>query len=254
MKKIFLLSLPAILFLAFPIINAFIFTPYSAFIKALVKQETLVAFRLSFVTAFLSTLISFLIGTPFAYFLTNTKRKYVFLDILIDIPNVLPPIIMGIILLQAYGRSSLAGRALAVFGIEIPFSTLAVVVAQSFISIGYYLKVAYSAFVGVDRALKEEGLSIGLDELGVLVYIYLPVVRKGLVVGILGTFSRALGEFGATIVFAGNVFGKTQTISLYIYSLFVQDQEQTLCVSIFMIIFSYIILYIAKRTLNNVDY
>lgn len=254
MKKIFLFSLPAIIFLAFPFIYAFVVAPYSVFLKSLSDDKTLIALNISFVTAFLSTFISFVIGTPFAYFLANKKRKMIFLDILIDIPNVLPPIIMGVILLIAYGRSSLVGRFLSIFGIEIPFSILAVVIAQIFVSISYFLKVAYSAFVGVDRTLKEEGLSIGLDELGVLIYIYLPVVKKGLVVGMLGTFSRALGEFGATIMFAGNVFGKTQTISLYIYSLFVENQDETLCVSLFMIVFSYVILYIAKRTLNNVDY
>ncbi|WP_039766658.1 molybdate ABC transporter permease subunit [Caldicellulosiruptor sp. F32] len=254
MKKVFILSVPFLIFLLLPFLNLLFVVPYSKLFNMITKKETITAFGLSFFTASICCILAFLIGTPFAYLLASTKRRIAFLELIIDLPNVLPPILMGVLLLLLYGKVGFVGRILDKASLEIPFTTFAVILAQLFVSIGYYLKVAYSSFLAINKQLKEEGLILGLDELGILWRVYLPVARKGLVIGILGTFSRALGEFGATVVFAGNVFGKTQTISLYLYKLYVQNQEETYSVSFVMIIISYLILYLTKKLLNNVDY
>ncbi|BCS81971.1 molybdate ABC transporter permease [Caldicellulosiruptor diazotrophicus] len=254
MKKIFFLSVPFLLFLLLPFINLILVVPYTTLINALTKEETITAFGLSFFTAAICSILAFLLCTPFAYLLSSLKKKNEFLEILIDLPNVLPPIITGVLLLLLYGRMGFLGRYLSKIGFEIPFTTSAVVLAQLFVSMGYYLKVSYTSFLAVDKQLKEEGYILGLDELGLLFKVYLPVCKKGIVIGILGTFSRALGEFGATVVFAGNVYGKTQTVSLYIYKLYAQNQDEVYCVSFIMIAISYLLLYITKKLLNNVDY
>lgn len=254
MKKILFLSIPFLLFLLLPFINLGFVLRYGMLISSLTKKETLTVFSLSFFTAAVCSVLAFLLCTPFAYFLSSLKKKSEFLEIMIDLPNVLPPIIIGVLLLLLYGKMGFLGRFFSIIGFEIPFTTLAVVIAQLFVSMGYYLKVAYTSFLAVDKQLKEEGYILGLDELGILLRIYLPVCKKGLVIGILGTFSRALGEFGATVVFAGNVYGKTQTVSLYIYKLYVQNQDEVYCVSFIMIAISYFLLYITRKFLNNVDY
>jgi len=156
------------------------------------------AVTLSLVTSLTSTAASLVFGTPLAYYLSRPGRRlYRLVDTLIDLPTVLPPSVAGLALLLAFGRQGLIGRFL---GIQIPFTTLAVVMAQTFIAAPLYIKAAAIGFAAIDPELKE---AAGLDGAGrwqVFRHITVPMAWMGLVGGMMMCWARALGEFGATIL------------------------------------------------------
>ncbi len=186
------------------------------------------ALQLSLFTATLTTLISMLAGTPIAWVLARTPVAYILaryrfwgitlLDTVIDLPMVLPPAVAGVALLVTFGRNGLVGQYLARLGIELPFTTAAVVIAQIFVAAPFYIRAAKSGFAGVDIHLEQISATLGESTLGTFRRVTLPLARKSLIGGAILTWTRALGEFGATILFAGNLAGRTQTMPLAIYT------------------------------------
>jgi molybdate transport system permease protein len=177
------------------------------------------ALQLSLFTATLTTLISMLAGTPVAYILARYRFWGItLLDTVIDLPMVLPPAVAGVALLVTFGRNGLVGQYLARLGIELPFTTAAVVIAQIFVAAPFYIRAAKSGFAGVDIHLEQISATLGESTLGTFRRVTLPLARKSLIGGAILTWTRALGEFGATILFAGNLAGRTQTMPLAIYT------------------------------------
>ena len=182
------------------------------------------ALRLSLFTATITTISAIIIGTPLAYLLARYRHwALTGLDILIDLPMVLPPAVAGIALLAAFGRNGLLGQTLSQFGIELPFTITAVVIAQTFVSAPFFIRAAKSGFADVDPRLEQISATLGESTLGTFRRVTLPLAKNALVGGAIMTWSRALGEFGATILFAGNFIGKTQTMPLAIYSALQSD-------------------------------
>ena len=138
-------------------------------------------------------------------------------DTLIDLPLVLPPAVAGVALLVLYGRVGILGRYLNMFGISIAFTTLAVIMAQIFVASPFYLRQAKSLFEQLDPAYEQTARTLGASSVRTLVQVTIPMTATGLVSGAVMTFGRALGEFGATIIFAGNLPGVTQTMPLAVY-------------------------------------
>jgi len=164
-----------------------------------------------------------LAGTPLAYLLARRRfRGRTALDTLIDLPMVLPPSVAGIALLVAFGRRGLVGQYLTVAGIELAFTQMAVVLAQIFVAAPFYIKAAAAGFAGVDRELEQAAALDGATPLQVARYVTVPLAWTSLFGGAVMTWARALGEFGATIIFAGNFVGRTQTMPLAIYQGFEQ--------------------------------
>ena len=177
------------------------------------------ALRLSLFTSIISIVIVILVGTPIAYVLARYQFWGAFLlDILVDLPMVLPPAVAGVALLVAFGRNGTVGQFLVSLGIELPFTTAAGIMAQVFVSAPFYIRAAKAGFFNVDRRLEQISATLGESTLGTFRRITLPLARKTLIGGAIMTWSRALGEFGATILFAGNISGRTQTMPLAIYS------------------------------------
>lgn len=194
-------------------------------------------------------LIVVLSGTPLAYLLARRRgRAAPALEILLDLPTVLPPAVAGLALLMAFGRRGLFGAGLAALGIQLPFTAAAVVMAQTFVAAPYYIKAAALGLSGVSRELEEAAALDGATPVETFRHVTLPLAWQGHVGGVALCWARALGEFGATIIFAGNLPGRTQTMPLAVYLGFEVDLTRALTLGAILLAISFVIL-LAVRTI-----
>ena len=176
------------------------------------------ALLLSLGTSLISLAIIVVLGVPLAYLLARRRFPGVRLvDTLVDLPIVLPPAVAGLALLMAFGRRGIAGQWLAELGLAIPFTTTAVVLAQIFVAVPFFVRAAKSGFARIDHDVEEAAADLGATPWRVFWRVTLPLARPALTAGAVLAWARALGEFGATIMFAGNLPGVTQTMPLAIY-------------------------------------
>jgi len=168
-------------------------------------------------------------------------------DTLIDLPMVLPPAVAGIALLMAFGRRGLLGPSLSSIGIELPFTVAAVVIAETFVAAPFYVRSAKAGFAGVDRKLEQMSALLGVSNFRTFLRITLPLSAPSLFGGLLMTWARALGEFGATIMFAGNFPGRTQTMPLAIYSGLESNLDSALALAVILVIVSFAILFVVRK-------
>lgn len=179
------------------------------------------ALLLSSWTSLVSLVVVVVSGIPIAYVLARSRFPGIrFVDALIDLPIILPPSVAGIALLAAFGRRGLLGESFERFGISLAFSTIAVIIAQSFVSAPFFIRTARAGFSRIDRSIEEAAADLGATPFRVFWHITLPLSRASLIAGAVLAWARALGEFGATIMFAGNREGVTQTMPLAIYERF----------------------------------
>jgi molybdate transport system permease protein len=179
------------------------------------------ALALSLVTTLASLALAVALGTPLAYALARRRPPgRAVLEALVDLPIVLPPAVAGLALLLVLGRRGWIGGPLEALGISIPFTTVAVVLAQTFVAAPFFVRAARTGFAGVDRDLEDAARVDGAAEAGVFRHVTLPLAAPALAAGLVMTWARALGEFGATIMFAGNFAGRTQTLPLVVYAEF----------------------------------
>ncbi len=240
------------LYLALPILALFLRVTPDMFFTSLKDPDVISALWISIFTTVMTLVVVIVVGTPFAYF--HSKYSYpgkVIVDTLIDLPLVLPPAVAGVALLVLYGRVGLLGRYFNMFGIQLAFTTLAVIMAQVFVSSPFYIRQAKSLFDQLDPAYEQTARTLGASSFRILTLVTLPMTAGGLVSGAVMTFGRALGEFGATIMFAGNLPGVTQTMPLAVYVGMEGDINVGLTISILLVIISFtmmiIIKYIQKR-------
>jgi molybdate transport system permease protein len=189
------------------------------------SSAVLAALGLSLVTTAISLVVTVAIGLPLAYVLARRSfRGRWLVEAIVDLPIVLPPSVAGLALLLVLGRRGLLGGPLASAGLDIAFTTVAVVIAQAFVSAPFFIRSARAGFLGVDRDLEDAARVDGASELRLFREVTVPLAAPALAAGLVMTWARALGEFGATIMFAGNVEGRTQTLPLVVYSEF-QDGD-----------------------------
>lgn len=195
------------------------------------------ALGLSLRTTLLSLALILLLGTPLAYWLGRYQFRYKkAVETLIDLPTVLPPSVAGIALLLAFGRRGPIGGWLEAQGIQIAFSTTAVIIAQVFIAAPFYVRAASLGFAAIDSEIVQAAQIDGANRWQALRYIILPLASPALLSGGVMSWARAMGEFGATILFAGNFPGRTQTMPLAIYLGFEQDFDSALTLSVLLIL------------------
>jgi molybdate transport system permease protein len=210
--------------------------------------SVLQAMKLSLVTSALAALFAVLAGTPLAYALANWEfRGRSLVEILIDLTLVLPPSVAGVALLIAFGRRGAFGPALAVFGIHLPFSTAAVVLAQLFVAAPFFVRAARIGFEAIDQQLQEAATTEGASPWQLFRFVMLPLAWRAVLGGLVLCWTRALGEFGATILFAGNMPGRTQTMPLAIYLGFERDIGVALALSVILMAVSAILLFALRR-------
>jgi molybdate transport system permease protein len=203
-------------------------------------------------TTSITLVVTLVFGTPVAYLLARYNfpfRRAV--DTLLDLPTVLPPSVAGVALLMAFGRRGLVGEWLEIWGLHIAFTQVAVVLAQTFIAAPFYVKAATLGFASVDRDLEQAAALDGAGTRQVFRFITLPLARSALLSGAVMTWARALGEFGATIIFAGNYPGRTQTMPLAIYIGFELDLNVALTLSVILVGCSFAVLLTVKGLLQR---
>jgi molybdate transport system permease protein len=230
------LSFPLLVFLALPLAALFYRASFANVVGTLQQESAWQAIHLSITTTLTTTFIVVLSGTPVAYLLARrTFRFKRLLDTLIDLPSVMPPSVAGVALLMAFGRQGVIGPLLDLFGISIAFTSVAVVIAQTFIAVPFYIRAATLGFAAIDREIEQSAMLDGATNLQVFRHITVPLSWAALVSGAVTAWARALGEFGATILFAGNFPGRTQTMPLAIYIGFEIDLDIALTLSVILI-------------------
>jgi molybdate transport system permease protein len=240
------------LFLLLPCLSLLSRVPASEFIESIANPQVTQAILLSGLTTGVTTLITILAGTPVAFLLA--RRRFAgktVLDTLIDLPVLLPPSVAGIALLMAFGRRGALGGVLSAAGIEIPFTAAAVVLAQLFVAAPLYIKSAVAGISAVDAEHEQSARIDGASPWNTFRLITLPLSSHALAGGAIMTWARALGEFGATIIFAGNFPGKTQTMPLAIYMGFEIDFRIALTLSLILLTVSFAVLLIVRTLLRQ---
>jgi len=198
-----------------------------------IDEAVLAALRLSFVTTFVSLSLTLVFGTPLAYLLARRRfpgRRFV--EALVDLPIVLPPAVAGLALLLALGRRGPAGS----LGLELAFTTVAVILAQTFVSAPFYIRSARGAFATVHRDLEDAARMDGGGEWQAFRSVTVPLAMPVLAGGAILAWARALGEFGATIMFAGNIEGVTQTLPLAVYAEFQSSLDSSIAAAAILVV------------------
>jgi molybdate transport system permease protein len=236
-----------LLFLLLPVVAVFLQVPPGDLLSALGSSAARDALRVTAETISIAMLAILVFGTPAAYWI-STRRGALrdALVTLVELPLVLPPAVAGIGLLVAFGRAGLLGGTFDALGIDIAFTKVAVVLAVTFVASPFYLRTAIASFEVVDSALPAAARTLGAGPGRVFARVMLPLSRSGLGAGAALAFARGLGEFGATIMFAGSLQGVTQTLSLAIYEQFDLDFDVALAISALLIVLSALVLLSVK--------
>jgi molybdate transport system permease protein len=229
--------------LGLPLVSLLVRLSPGALLERLREPLVLQALRLSLITSLSATLIVVALGLPVAYLLAMREfRGKRALETLIDLPMVLPPTVAGVALLTAFGRNGLAGHALGAVGITLPFTTLGVVVAQAFVAAPFFIGAARAGFTEVDRKYLDAAATLRASPARAFLSVLVPLAAPGLLAGAATGWARALGEFGATITFAGNMPGITQTMPLAVYLALQSDLEAAIALSVLLLLFSLTVL------------
>ena len=237
----------ALTFLTLPIVAIFVNSSPGDLIASLGERGALDALWLSLRATAAAIAIILLVGTPAAYLLaTRSFRGKALVVTLIELPLVLPPAAAGIALLAALGPSGILGGAIEAAGIQLSFATAGVVVALTFVSSPFYVRQAMAAFAAVDRTLLDASRTLGASEARGFLRVMIPVALPGLAAGTALAVGRSLGEFGATLMFAGSFQGITQTVPLAIYDRLSTDFDSALALSAVLVAVSAAILLAVK--------
>lgn len=252
MTILWALSLPLVAFLLLPLIALLLRISPATLLGHLLQPQVAQAIALSMVTTTTTLLLTLVVGTPVGFLLGRREfRGRQVVDTLIDLPMVLPPAVAGIALLLAFGRRGIFGQYLDDFGIHIAFTQTAVVMAQLFVAAPFYVKATATGFAAIDAELEQAAALDGAAWWQIFVLITLPLARTALLGGAVMTWARALGEFGATIIFAGNFPGRTQTMPLAIYLGFEIDLDVALTLAIILLVASFLVLLVVKGLLGQ---
>jgi molybdate transport system permease protein len=241
------LAVPALLgmaFLVLPLAGLLVRAPWSTLPHRLTQPGVLAALRLSVLSASLATAVSLVLGVPLAWLLARTAfpgRRLV--RALVTVPLVLPPVVGGVALLLVLGRRGLLGGWLdATFGITLPFTTTGVVIAEAFVAMPFLVISVEGALRGADARYEEAAATLGASRWTAFRRVTLPMAAPAVAAGAVLCWARALGEFGATITFAGNFPGRTQTMPLAVYLALEQDLDAAIVLSLVLLLVSVTVL------------
>ncbi len=245
------LALPAgvaVLFLVLPLVGMLLRAPWADLPALLVQAQALRALRLSLLTATLATVLSLLCGVPLAWVLARSAfRGVAVLRALVTLPLVLPPVVGGVALFLAFGRTGVVGQYLdRWFGVTLPFTTTAVVMAETFVAMPFLIVTVEGALRSADRGLEEAAATLGSRPFATFARVTLPLVAPSVAAGAVLCWARALGEFGATITFAGNLPGVTQTMPLAVAQAFATTPEAAVALSLVLLAVSVTVLALLR--------
>lgn len=236
------------LFVLLPLVAMALRVQWTHFGELITSESSLAALRLSLQTSATSAALCVLCGVPMSLLLARSEfRGLSLLRSLVLIPLVLPPVVGGIALLYTFGRQGLLGRHLEVLGLQIAFSTTAVVLAQTFVALPFLVISLEGALRTAGTRYEAAAASLGARPSRVLLRVTLPLVMPALLSGTVLSFARALGEFGATITFAGSLQGTTRTLPLEIYLQRESDPEAAVALSFVLMIVAVAVIAVARR-------
>ncbi|GCF06826.1 molybdate ABC transporter permease [Dictyobacter arantiisoli] len=228
------------LFLGIPLVSLFFREQPSVIWNELLQPDIFQSLQLSVVTTTISTLLTILFGLPVAYLLVRTRfRGQAVLETLVTLPTVLPPVVAGVALLLSFGRMGLIGHYLDLVGITIPFTTVAVVMAQIFIAAPFFINSTKAGLEQLDRRYELAAYTLRASPFYTFWHVVLPLIRPALLSGIGLSWARALGEFGATITFAGNFPGTTQTMPIAVYIASESDLDKSIALAVVLLAVSF---------------
>jgi len=234
----------ALAFLIVPLIALLSQAPWGSFVDILRNPAALDALRLSIVTSLLATCVALVFGVPLAWLLARDVLPGTrFWRALVLVPLLLPPVVAGVTLLAAFGRRGLVGQWLySGLGVQLPFTTVGVILAETFVAMPFLIITLEGGFRGVNRQYEEAASTLGASAWTTFRRITLPMVWPAVVAGTVLCWARALGEFGATITFAGNFPGVTQTMPLAVYTALESDRGVAIALSIVLLAVSITVL------------
>jgi len=237
-------ALIAVLFLLLPLAGLLIRAPWGRLGAALSGTDATQALILSLWTATVSTAISTVIGVPLAWVLARSSFPgQRLLRALVTLPLVLPPVVCGVAFLLGFSRTGIVGRYLdSWFGLTIPFTPLAVVMAETFVAMPFLIITVEGAFRSADQGFEEAAATLGAKRLTVFRRITLPMIAPSLGAGAVLCWARALGEFGATITFAGSFPGQTETMAIAVYYALENDPDAAIALSLVLLLVSVVVL------------
>jgi molybdate transport system permease protein len=231
-------------FLAIPLVGLLSKAPWSTLWSDLTNPVAVDALKLSLICSLWATALSLMLGVPLAWVLARTRlpgRNLV--RALTTLPMVLPPVVGGVALLLAFGRDGLLGRLLYDwFGIQLTFSTAGAVLAETFVAMPFLIITVEAALVSMDGRYEEAAASLGAGRWTTFWRVTLPTISPSLVAGAALTWARALGEFGATITFAGDIQGRTQTLPLAVYLALQENEPVAIALSLALLAVSIVVL------------
>ncbi|MEU7759171.1 MULTISPECIES: ABC transporter permease [Micromonospora] len=231
-------------FLVLPLAGLLLRAPWTTLPQRLTEPGVLTALRLSLETATVATLLCVALGVPLAWLLARVEfpgRRLV--RALVTVPLVLPPVVGGVALLLVFGRRGLVGSWLdETFGVTLPFTTAGVVLAEAFVAMPFLVIAVEGALRGADPRYEEAAATLGAGRFTTFTRVTLPLVAPGVAAGAVLCWARALGEFGATITFAGNYPGRTQTMPLAVYLALETDLQAAIVLSLILLTVSVVIL------------
>jgi molybdate transport system permease protein len=237
-------------FVLLPIVALIVRAPWAHLASSLGSNGAWVALRLSLVVSIAATVISAILGVPVAWVLARSRaRARSAIRALIVLPIVLPPVVGGIGLLAALGRTGLVGRWLERVGIQLPFTTAGAIVAATFVSMPLLVLAAEAGFRSLDGRLEDAASTLGGSRAYVFRRVTVPLIAPQLVAGATLAWARALGEFGATVTFAGNLAGRTQTLPLAVYQAREADPGAAVMLSLLLVVVSALILFSMRHRL-----
>jgi molybdate transport system permease protein len=238
--------------LALPLLVLLLHGVDAGFTGYLADPSVIAAARLSIITSVISLIITLLLGTPLAYVLARWSFPHkVAVETIIDLPIVLPPMVAGIGLLLAFGRNGLLGGPLFALGIRLPFTTVAVIFAQAFVSAPLYIRAVRQGFAAINPEVIEAAYTDGAAEQVIFRKVMMPLAGRSMLNGLILCWARAFGEFGATMIFAGNLQGVTQTMPLVIFNGFETNLGVALSLSLLLILISALILLTLRVIESN---
>ena len=239
------LGLPVLLLVLLPICALLGSTSPATFLQYLGDELTQQALKLSLISSLISTALIVLFGTPLAVLLSRGHLPRL-LSGFLNLTILIPPAVAGLGLLAAFGQHGILAEFLVKSGIRIPMSLTAVVLAQCFVACPYFIKSAAASLSAVPQRLKTMALLEGASTFQIFLYVTLPLVRRGFLAGVAMSWARALGEFGATLIFAGNVPGRTQTLPLAIFGNLAANEQRALVVAVVLLLVSFAFLLITQ--------
>jgi molybdate transport system permease protein len=238
----------ALLFLVVPLLSLVVRTPFTSLPQRLTEPVVLDALWLSLWTATAATTLSLVLGLPLAWLLARVDfagRSLV--RVLVTVPLVLPPVVAGVALLTAFGRTGVVGAPLRDIGVTIPFTTTAVVLAHTFVALPFFVVSVEGALRATNREYDEVAAVLGASRGHTFRRVTVPMAMPGVVAGMVLGWARSLGEFGATITFAGNFPGVTQTMPLAVYEALQSDPEAALVLSLVLLLVSLAVLALLRE-------